>query len=187
MACEAAAVILGSEAAPRDTAAIKTMLDGIVMVGASFSTEYHVSVEEVIEPCMRYREQLQVREMCQLGTTQFKELLARMAACQKATRTGVCAVVTKPPETILVYLAPDGTPALFDSHERPHHDGAAYVTFADMAELQAYLESLFSVPSVRLSEDFSGFGPSSTARCTGTQSQTAHIAAEESGTGEGDE
>merc|ERR1711934_347997 len=99
---------------------------------------------------------MEVKSLLQLTTDKFSELFVAMSQCQKETAGPVCAVLVKPPETIMVYLSAQGQIALFDSHQRPHHDGAAILTFDDTSKLQDYLQMLFAAPPAMQSP--TGFG-----------------------------
>jgi hypothetical protein len=57
----------------------------------------------------------------------------------------VCAVVTKPPETVVCFVHPNGSVALFDSHPRPTLgvEGAYVSGFSSVKAAAAFLRTIF--------------------------------------------
>jgi hypothetical protein len=83
----------------------------------------------------------------QLRLEEVDRLLSIVEA-QRGPRTAVACVLTRPPESVLLYAPArdsreESAPAfvLFDSHARPDHAGAAFVLLASGAALLAYLRA----------------------------------------------
>ena len=144
MCCDMASLLLGSQAgADLSDPSAGLLITQVLRSGAEFKSAYHLEADEVLQSCHRFAA-LEPTELLQLPTGRFGEMLDRMVALRVSRNGPVCAIVVRPPETVLLHLSGAGNFALFDSHRREHHDGAALVTFNGQPQLVAYLEWLFA-------------------------------------------
>lgn len=124
------------------------LVTDILAAGSCYASDLHTGLSEILPHVDRYSERLEVLSESQAPIAQFGELVQEMAALARERRAPIAAMLTKPPESVL--LCCDPTPGsaapflLFDSHKRPWHDGAAFVTFASGQALTRYVtEYLF--------------------------------------------
>jgi acetyl-CoA acetyltransferase len=112
----------------------------------------HMSCGEVMLMSGKYSKVVEQVVMVQ-GTTQGKtafekELDNAMAGAQE-DKAPVCAVITKPPESVVVYCHQSGVFVLFDSHPRQTLgiNGAYACGFATAASCAAFLRGIFPAVS----------------------------------------
>merc|ERR1711988_872163 len=144
LACEVAYRLLSSTAAPSEEDNRGMLTEALST--STYHSEYHLEAQEVLEACTRFRTSLQVAKYTQLQVDHFHDLLADMHTAQReGGGRAVATVVTKPPETVLLFLSAQGTLHLFDSHPREHHQGAALIDFESEEQCLGYLARLFPV------------------------------------------
>ena len=126
-----------------DDAEVRGLLRGVLACASNFSSQYHLDTTEVFEQCRRYSH-LEQKRTLQYTQAQFQELIEEMVRIFRSNPGhAVVAIVTKPPETVLLFVDRHGALHLFDSHRRPDHEGAALLYFEDDRQLLQYLQELF--------------------------------------------
>ncbi|KNC52274.1 uncharacterized protein AMSG_01101, partial [Thecamonas trahens ATCC 50062] len=149
MAMEAALQLLRGESPTID------LVDAILDLGAAYTSPMQLSADEVVSQVDRYSCSLVMGRMAGLMAHTVAEAMPMLEAA--ATAGPAAAVITKAPESVmLAYLpATDVSPLplwlLFDSHARPTHPGAAFLSTTSAPAMRAYLGSLF--PTVDLGDD----------------------------------
>ncbi len=108
----------------------------------------HMSCAEVLLLSARYSQALEVAAMVQGttdGTAAFQEELEQLMRGALADGSPACAIVTKPPETVIVLAHPGGTYAVFDSHPRQTLgiQGAYVSGFANARSAAHFLRCIF--------------------------------------------
>jgi hypothetical protein len=113
----------------------------------------HMSCDEVLLSCPKYSEVMEASGFQQgtnFGSRAFeREIDAALDTAQRFPN-GICAVITKPPETVVVHVLAGATPSfvVFDSHPRQDIGihGAYTQGFNTAAACASYLRQIF--PSV---------------------------------------
>lgn len=84
-----------------------------------------------------------------MGGRAFEEELVNALEGAVEDKAPVCAVITKPPESVVVYVHPNGTFVLFDSHPRQTLgiNGAYVCGFASAQSCAAFLRGIFPAVS----------------------------------------
>mmetsp|Transcript_32714 Transcript_32714/g.53052 ORF Transcript_32714/g.53052 Transcript_32714/m.53052 type:complete len:727 (+) Transcript_32714:464-2644(+) len=152
MCCEAAYSLLKDQSRPSLELVKLVLVIGANMYRSLHSSApipnarpEHMSFDEVYPMVDKYNRHLGIKE-CLHGRTDglepFQPVLAKLKRCSPA-----CAVVTKPPETVLLFRGIDLPWVLFDSHTRKERDGsdrgAAFLEFKSEEGVRTYLEELF--------------------------------------------
>ena len=118
------------------------LIGQILRAGAMYGDEDHCGIEDVLPHITRYSSQLHVvKQSMQVKVVHVAEVCKLMEATAHRTQQDVSALITKPPESIMIYYD-TRHPCwwLFDSHKRPLHHGAAFIRFSHRAELCNYLQ-----------------------------------------------
>ena len=131
MCLEACVQLLGTEERVRPA-----LVDKILGVGAAYKSEVHPYLEEALQHVYRYRQFLRLVDEHQVQRDDLGPAVVSLG------QEGGALVVTVAPETILVCCRQKQW-VLFDSHARPLHKGAAFITFRDQESMCSYLKSLF--------------------------------------------
>ncbi|RUS28870.1 hypothetical protein BC938DRAFT_481342 [Jimgerdemannia flammicorona] len=127
----------------------QSTLDITLKAGSRYRGASHIEASELQSSLSRYRGALELISEHHYPLTALPALVSDLVAEARRLDRPVAAVVTKPPESIMVAAHPNsGGMALFDSHPRPdvHPEGAAFVLFDEPPSLVAYLRHLFPGP-----------------------------------------
>jgi hypothetical protein len=133
---------------------VAIIADGVAeykVVNANATME-HMSCGEVMLMSQKYSKVLEQVVMVQ-GSTDggraFEEELVNALKGAVEDKAPVCAVITKPPESVVVYVHPNGTLVLFDSHPRQTLgiSGAYVCGFASAQSCAAFLRGIFPAVS----------------------------------------
>ena len=129
---------------------VSIIADGVAeykTVNANAAME-HMSCGEVMLMSQKYSKLMERVVMVQ-GTTEgaaaFEEELNHALSGAVEDKAPICAVITKPPESVVVYCHPNGTFVLYDSHPRQTLgiSGAYVCGFASAKNCAAFLRGIF--------------------------------------------
>ncbi|RUS29458.1 hypothetical protein BC938DRAFT_480642, partial [Jimgerdemannia flammicorona] len=138
-----------------------TALDNILKAGSRYRGADHIEAGELQASVERYSKALRVVVEQQYPLTALERVVRDLAALARDERQPVAAIVTRPPESVVVAVDPRSeTPVvLFDSHPRPefHLDNAAFLCFEDQRGLVEYLHRLMSGPEKLHLEDLDAY------------------------------
>ncbi|RUS27831.1 hypothetical protein BC938DRAFT_482671 [Jimgerdemannia flammicorona] len=136
-------------------------LYNILKAGSRYRGADHIEAGKLQASVRRYSEALRVVVEQQYPITEFERVVRDLVALAKDEGQPVAAVVTKPPESIMVAVDPRSeTPVvLFDSHPRPdiHPDSAAFLCFEDQHGLVEYLHQIMPSPQDLDLEDLDAY------------------------------
>ena len=129
---------------------VSVIADGVAeykVINANAAAE-HMSCGEVMIMSQKYSKVMEQVIMVQgstEGSTAFVEELDKAMEGAQEDKAPVCAVITKPPESVVVYCHQNGTYVLFDSHPRQTLgiQGAYVCGFASSAGCAAFLRGIF--------------------------------------------
>jgi hypothetical protein len=133
---------------------VNIIADGVTeykVVNSNSSVE-HMSCGEVMLMSQKYSKVMEQVLMVQ-GTTEginaFEEELKNVLNGATEDNSPVCAVITKPPESVVVYCHQNGTFVLFDSHPRQTLgiNGAYVCGFSSAKNCAAFLRGIFPAVS----------------------------------------
>ena len=136
------------------SAIVSYIADGVAeykTINANAPVE-HMGCGEVMLMSAKYSKIMEQVVMVQ-GSTQgskaFEEELENALAGAQEDKAPVCAVITKPPESVVVYCHQSGVFVLFDSHPRQilGINGAYACGFATAASCAAFLRGIFPAVS----------------------------------------
>lgn len=113
----------------------------------------HMSCDEVLSSCPKYSEVMEASGFQQgtnFGSRAFEREIDTALERAQTLPNGICAIITKPPETVVVHVLAGTTPSflVFDSHPRQDIGihGAYTQGFNTAAACASYLRQIF--PSV---------------------------------------
>ena len=133
---------------------VSVIADGVAeykIINANAAAE-HMSCGEVMIMSQKYGKVLEQAVMVQgstEGSKAFEEELQQATEGAVADQAAVCAIITKPPESVVVYCHQNGTYVLFDSHPRQTLgiQGAYVCGFTSASGCAAFLRSIFPAVS----------------------------------------
>lgn len=120
------------------------LITDILVAGSCYTSDLHTGIDEILPHVDRYRNRMTMLAEMQDRVAELPRLLDELTALAREQRAPVCCLLTKPPESVLLYFNPAGgvrAPyALFDSHKRQWHNGAAFLFFVSQAQLCLYIQ-----------------------------------------------
>lgn len=146
MSCEAMLQLLCTSLPQRLSGAIGpgTLLNikDTVAASAIHRIEQHLDTNDVLSLVARYSSTLTILDEQQIVDADLSTIGQMLN--QRRTLHPVAAIITRPPETIAVFVRPEGGFIAFDSHSRSDHVGSsAFIMLRTVAELNNCLRTIW--------------------------------------------
>ena len=120
------------------------LIDNIIQQSALFETHQYTTSSDIVEVVTRYNTNLNSSTIFQTTTNAIPAIIKKVVNKLDETKRAVASILFKPPETLLLYINPNGQIIVYDSKCRTGLNGAHILIFeSDIYKLCKYFINIW--------------------------------------------